>query len=433
MAGIAVLGLGTALLGAVTTDLAAGARAEVMVGAAPIMPGEPSKAAVATSIAPLAALRLEDQPWYLTIRYWPRLYLREPNAKHDATPLLAHRGSVDSAWTISRTLIWRNSLQAAAGSVDYTVYALAVTPDSVDNPGANNGRGGTPTPPPGNTGTPRVQPPNSVPPLQLPLSVLSLYDVRYETGLSVRASPRTTVDLDGTVGDTGSLKQESSGYPHHFEMGFEPSVTVAATPTDTLKIPASAEYDSVNGVKAWAGSTELEWDHRSSLVTSTRLSGGALVSGRIEGPSGGNVRPSAAAGITHGFVHARALRIDASLDLLYRPLLYVITAQYRPIATVQGAFEISIPPRWRTGLRASFSTTATTKPYVPGEVETYFVADAPVVYQASPNVAIQFGARSLWNAPHLSEPFELRDVQVWAYGAITVFLATSEGPGWVTR
>jgi hypothetical protein len=272
-----------------------------------------------------------------------------------------------------------------------------------------------------------------VPPLQLPLSVLSIYDVAYETGFSHRASPRTTVDLDGTVADTGSLNASSAAYPHHFQTGFEPSVTYAATPTDTLKMPASAEYDSVEGTKVYAGSAEIEWQHLVSPVTRTRLGAGAFISGRIEGASGGDVRPSALAGIAHGFTHTRELRIDGTLDLMYRPLLYVITAQYRPIATVQAALDVTMPPRWRAGVRASFSTTATLKPYVPGEVETYFVADAPVVYQASPNVALQAGVRSLWNAPHLSEQFEFRDVQVWGYAAVTVLLATSMGPGWVTR
>jgi hypothetical protein len=263
--------------------------------------------------------------------------------------------------------------------------------------------------------------------------VLSLYDVAFETAFAIQASPLTRFDLDAVVGDTGSLNAASDVYPHHQVVAFNPTWSQRLTRTDSLDVLLSGEYDVVNGTKLTADSAEALWVHRDSVVLTTRLGAGAVYLTRIDPSGNTEVRPAARAGVTGAFAHERSLRLEGTLDLVYRPLLYLQTATYRPIGTALAGLELVAPPRWRAAVRASFSTTITAHPYVPGEVETYFLAEAPVVYRANPNLALELGVRSLFSAPHLSEPFVPRDTQIWVYGAVTVLFATTPDPTRVTQ
>lgn len=437
--GLAIFGLGAALLGSVTADAAAGARLELMGGAAPLQPGEPTKASIATALTPLAALRLSEPSWDLVCRYWPRLYLREPNPSADGRLLLLHQASIGNRVDLSPTVTWQSSLQGTAGSYDYTVYALSATPDAALRSGPKGQPGvvqpgGLQPPTMGGAGQPTLPPQQAgVPPANLPLSVLSIYDVSFDTSFALRTSARTSLDLGGVLGDSGSLNSGSSLYPHHQRAVFEPSFAYALSPVDDVKVPAAVEYHAIETTHLFAGSAQVDLTHRFSVLTKMRAGIGGVFFERVDPAAGAQVRPSGLLGITQAFAHLRELRIDGALDVIYQPLLYVQIAQYRPTLTLQAGVDAVLSPRWKAGARVSMSTTATAHPYVPGEIETFFIADAPVVYQATPSLAFELGARTLWNAQHFSESLAPENVQVWAYGAVTVLFATTEDPGQVTR
>ncbi len=424
----------TRLLGALTADAVAGGRTEVMAGIAPVLPGESSEGSVGAALTPFGALQLSEETWHLGLKYAPRLLWRAPNAVNDGRPLLLQSGALEHEALLGRSLTLTTEVQGSAGRVDYSMYALQATPGGSVSPAGTGAQPGQPqTTTPGTAAPSATTGQAGVAPSQLSLTVIDLYDVSADTKLQAHTDARTTLTLGASGGDNGPIGAASESYPRHTRAALEPSLRYQLSPTDNLRMPLSSEYHRVNGVTLVDDSAELEWEHRFLPQTTLLLAAGGLYAKPLDPAGNGTFFPSADASLSHALVYERGLRIQGTLDVALQPLLFVLDADFRPIASVQAAFDMIVPPRLRAGLRASFSTTATARPYTPGEVETYFVAEAPIVYDVSPNVSFECGARSIWSAPHLSESFQLENAQLWGYLAITAVLGTNDDPIEMTR
>lgn len=382
------------LLFATTSDVAAGARAEIMAGSAPVIPSEPPRASFATELTPLAVYQLRDRRLRFVLRYQPRLFYRRPNVLGLDRPVLLHRASADERLTVSRSLTFRANLGASYGEVDYTGLSRILSPTQVS---------------------------------QLNLSILRLYDVEQTAALDARTGRRSSLSVAGFVGKGGPVDAVDSPIPTHARAGGGPTVRYRPSRTSDLRIPISVEYHLVNHEPIWAQMGELEWNYRASRRTRTTLAAGALSSEYPDAGRGSRVQLIAHAGITRGLVARRRFLLEARTSAGVRPTLNLLRAEYRPMAALEASLTARIP-RWTAALRATLYTAATSKPLRTGEPETFFSAETPVIYAVNPNWSLEVGTRSLFRSPHWKDGLDVQQLQLWVYGAVTAIFGTERDP-----
>lgn len=392
---VAVLALSGVVLGAVSTDIAVGARAETMVGSAPVVPTEPPRASFGAELTPLAGVELEDHRFRVVIRYNPRFFLRRPNILGLDRPVFLNRGSADERLRLSRTVTFRSNLSGSIGEVDYVGLASVLSRTQLS---------------------------------QVNQSVIRLYEVEQRLGVDVRASRRTTLLFNAFVGKGGAPDLSSSIFPTHTRLGGGPTLRYLLTRRDELRLPASVEYHRVNAAELAAETIELDWDHRISRRTRTTLVGGTFASEYLDSRHGSNVLPVASASVEHGLVIRRGTRLDGRIGVGVRPILNLLFSEYRPLAYTEGSLAFSSPPHWTAALRASLYTAATTTPLPTNEPETFFAAEAPIVYTIDPNWSVEVGARSFFLSPHLRNGFDVKQLQLWGYAAVTGVFGTEPEP-----
>lgn len=392
---VAVLALSGVLLGAVSTDVAAGARLETMIGSAPVLPTEPTQAAFAAELTPLAGIELKDHRFRVMLRYSPRLFLRRPNVLGVDRPVLLHRATADERLRISRTVTFRANLSGSIGEVDYVGLSGVLPPTQLS---------------------------------QLNQSVIRLYDIQQTLALDLRASRRWLVSMSGFAGRGGPMSFETTALPTHTRAGAGPTIRHFLTRVDELRLPASAEYHRVGTTALAAEMGELDWDRHLSARTGTSLGGGVLASQYLDSSRSGTVLPTGSAAIRHALVDRRDLRIDGRLGVVLRGILNLLAVEYRPVAGLEAALALRSPPHWTANLRSSLYTAATSTPLRTGEPETFFSVEAPVIYTIDPNWSLETGLRSFFRAPHLSRGFDVEQLQVWGYVAVMGIFGTDPEP-----
>ncbi len=391
----AAIALPGTLLFATTSDVAAGARAEVMAGSAPVIPSEPPRASFATELIPLAVYQLRDRRLRFVLRYQPRLFFRRPNVLGLDRPVLLHRASADERLRVSRSLTFRSNLGASYGEVDYTGLARILSPTQVS---------------------------------QLNLSILRLYDVEQTAALDARTGRRSSVSVAGFAGKGGPVDAVGSPIPTHARAGGGPTVRYLPSRRSELRIPISIEYHLVNHVPIWAQMGELEWNYRASRRTRTTLAAGAVASEYPDAGRGSRVQLIAHAGVTRGLVARRRFLLEARTSAGVRPTLNLLRAEYRPMASLEASLAARLPPRWTAAVRAAFYTAATSRPLETREPETFFSAETPVTYAVNPNWSLEVGTRSLFRSPHWKDGLDVQQLQLWVYGAVTAVFGTERDP-----
>lgn len=392
---VAVLALSGVVLGAVSTDIAAGARAETMVGSAPVVPSEPARASFAAELIPVAGVELEDHRFRVVIRYNPRLFLRRPNVLGLDRPVFLHRASADERLRVSRTVTFRSNLTGSIGEVDYVGLAGVLSRTQL---------------------------------AQINQSVIRLYEIDQRIGLDLRMTRRTTLLLDGFVGKGGAPDISSSLFPTHTRAGAGPTLRYLLTRRDQLRLPTSIEYHRINVAQLASETAELDWEHNISRRTRTTLAGGAVVSEYVDSRQGSTVFPLASASVDHGLVTHRDNRLEGRVSVGVRPVLNLLFAEYRTLAYTDGSVAFRSPPHWTAALRASFYTAATTTPLPSNEPESFFSAEAPITYTVDRNWAVEVGARSFFLSPHLKNGFDVMQLQLWGYAAVTGIFGTEPEP-----
>lgn len=398
-ASAAVFAFASAVLGALSPDAAVGARLEIMAGSAPVLPSEPPEASFAAELAPLAALELEDARFRLVLRYNPRLFVRRPNVLGLDRPIFLHRGSLDEQSRLSRTVTFRNSIQGSAGEVDYVGFAGILPPTQLS---------------------------------QVNLSVIRLYDVQDTVSLDVLTAPRSRAVLAAVVGRSGPLDGGTNGaFPVHTRAAFQPEFQHTLTRRDRLKTLGSFEFHRIEQTKPVDLAVQtagVDWERTHDRRTTTTIGGGVLVAEPTNSDRDSSFIPVGSASVLEHLVMTRRARLDGRLGVAMTGVLNILRAEYRPLAGVSGALEFRHPPRLTAVLRASLFTAATSTPLTTGEPETFFSAEAPVVYTVSPNLALEAGARSSFRSPHLKEGIRVEQLQIWGYGAVTVLFGTADDP-----
>jgi hypothetical protein len=411
-----------AVLGSVGVDAAVGGRAVVMAGSAPVIPSEPARASVALELTPVAALETSDESFRLVVKYAPRIFYRQPNALGLDRPLFLHRLRLDHLAFANETTTIRSNVEASMGEVDYVGYLnqFAPTPGS---PPPN-----TPPPAPGNTQTLTT----------VNQSIISYYDVQGTADIEERFDKRSALAVDALLGMSNALDTNNAFFPAHARAGLTPTYRYRLTRTDQLVVPSSLEYHVVKqfelapqgstskNVSIFVWTAEAEWDHRASRYTTYSASGGFMYAAQTNPPDGSSFFPIVTAGVTHLFYDARDLRVRARLEPSLRGTLNLLHAEYRTTLAVQGSVEVLLP-HFTAALRGTFYTS-TMSPLPTGEPETFFGAEAPFIYSPDPNLALEVGARTFFLAPHLEHTFEVMQLQVWGYGAVTVLFGTRADP-----
>lgn len=392
---VAVLALSGVVLGAVSTDVAAGARAETMVGSAPVVPSEPARASFAAELIPIAGVELEDHRFRIVIRYNPRLFLRRPNVLGLDRPVFLHRASADERLRVSRTVTFRSNLSGSVGEVDYVGLAGVLSRTQLS---------------------------------QVNQSVIRLYEIEDRIGLDVRTSRRTTLLLDGFVGKAGAPNLSSSTFPTHTRVGGGPTLRYLLTRRDQLRLPASMEYHRINTTQLTAETAELGWEHNVSRRTRTTLTGGALASEYVDSQRGTTVYPVASASVDFGLVTHRDHRLDGRASIGLSPFLNLLFAEYRTLAYTDGGVTFRSPPHWTAAVHASFYTAASATPLPSNQPESFFSAEAPITYTIDRNWAVEVGARSYFLSPHLKNGFDVEHLQLWGYAAVTGIFGTEREP-----
>jgi len=378
-------GAGVAIFGAVSVHGAVGGRTELAAGSAPITPSEPAQAAVTAEVTPGAALGVNARRWQFESGYALRMFYRAPNALELDRPLFLQRARLGHTVRLDRRLTLQSSATGSYGEVDYTETSAVFDPTQTS---------------------------------QLDQPVIDFYDVEARTALDARVERRTGVSGGVLFGRSAPL-QPGTGLPVHTRVGVASEYRHQLTRRDEAALPVSVEHHTLDDAALVALSAELGWRRRASRRTTVALAVGALHAEPVSEQGESSLLPTGRASVEHALRRERGFSWDSRATISLRAALDVLRVEYRPIAGIEAATELAWFPRWSSAVRAAWYTAATAEPLGTGEPETTFRAEAPVIFAATPEVALEAGLRTGWRAPHWSEGFDVEQLELWVYAAVT--------------
>ena len=397
----ALLALGPGLYRPVfaSVEFGSGARTELRAGSAPITSGEPSEPGVMLQLTGLSTVDLASTVQRLTLRYFPRFFVRYPNEFELTRPLFLHSGDARHEYRASESLTWKSAFRGSAGEVDYTASELALASRSAAPTGA---------------------------------AVLQFVDIEGTTGLTQAFSERTTGSaavLAGynspydEIGDTDDTV--FAPYPAHTRYGLELEWAHRRSARTLILLPLRALYDRFSiGTEFSSVGALLVVRQMHSQKTRSELRGGALVVKRLdESESDVEVFPQARVELVLSSAPTETQRFEQRIGVGIDPFLDPVRAEYRLLGGVELVSSLELPPRWTAALALAGSTTVSPDPLEPPELETYVSARTPIRYRTSETSFLEFGIRTSARGPHFADPpFELTDFELWGYVAYAFVL-----------
>jgi hypothetical protein len=394
----ALLALGPGLLaptlGAV--ELGSGARIELRAGSAPVTSGQPSVPTVALDLRGFSTAVFSSDRHTLTLRYFPRFFVRHPNDLDLTRPLFLHAGDLHHEYRAAPTLTWKNDVRASVGEVDYSSSELALASG-------------------------RANP--------LDVAVIQFAEVEGATGLHHAFDEKTSGSATLLLGYNTPYDQiESTAddgtitipYPAHAQAVLALEASHKSSEKTTLSLPAFVRYDGFsNDSEFAAASLSLAITHLHGALTRSELRGGAMVVKRLDTPGDDvSVFPRALAEIFTRSASSETHRFEHHAGLALEPYLDPVRAEYRLLGGVELGSLLELYPRWSAGIELAGSTSVSRHPLVPPELETYLEARTPFRYRLGDHSFFEFGTRWRARGPHLGDPpFELTDFELWGYAA----------------
>jgi hypothetical protein len=377
-----------------TLEAASGARTELAVGTAPVLPSGPNETSAALTLEPFAGLRFAEPDWTIVAAYDPRVFWRRPNAAALDRPIYLHRAFASHEVSFDRRTEMGERLTLAYGEIDYTASGIALLPGQTS---------------------------------QVDVAVLNYYEVASDVAFSRLLDRRTTLGVGVSGGESGAV--DSAILPTHRQIEGGPEITRTLGRRDALAFPVTAGFHEVGDVDLVTSGGALDWTHRPSLRTETLLAAGARYASRLD-DGDSNVLPLATAAVKSTLHAEGARRLDVGVALSLRPVLDVVAAVYRAIFAFESDVVYQPAPRWTTSLRTSLYTPIDPA-REPRQPETTYSAEAPITWTPSPEVGLEFGVRHAGRAPHLANGFSIAQPQIWGYFALTLRESTGRDPGWL--
>jgi hypothetical protein len=400
----ALLALGSGLSRPVfaSVEFGSGARTELRGGSAPVASGLPSEPGVMLQLTGLSTIDLGSPVQRLTLRYFPRFFVRYPNEFDLTRPLFLHAGDAHHEYRATETLTWKSSFRGSAGEVDYTASELALASRRATAMGA---------------------------------AVLQFVDLEGSTGFTQALGERTTgsaVVLAGYNSPYDDLGDEGDDpfapYPAHTRYGLELEWAHRKSERTVFALPVRALYDRFSiGTEFSSVSALLALRQIHGPLTRSELRGGALVVKRLdESDHDVEVFPQVRVELVLASAPTETQRFEQRIGVGLEPFLDPVRAEYRLLGGVELVSTLELPPRWTASLALAGSTPVSTEPLAPPELETYVSARAPIRYRTSETSFLEFGLRTSARGPHFADPpFELTDFELWGYVAFAFVLGNA--------
>jgi hypothetical protein len=382
-----------------SVEFGSGARTELRAGTAPVTSGQPSEPGVMLQLTGLSTVDLASTVQRLTLRYFPRFFVRYPNEFELTRPLFLHSGDARHVYRASESLTWKSAFRGSAGEVDYTASELALASRSAAPTGA---------------------------------AVLQFVDIEGSTGLTQAFSERTTGSAAVLAGynspydDVGDTDDPAfAPYPAHTRYGLELEWAHRRSERTLIAVPVRALHDRFSiGTEFGSVGALLVLRQIHGQKTRSELRGGALVVKRLdESERDVEVFPQARAELVLTTAPTETQRFEQRIGVGIEPFLDPVRAEYRLLGGVELVSALELPPRWTAALALAGSTTVSPDPLEPPELETYVSARTPIRYRTSETAFLEFGIRTSARGPHFADPpFELTDFELWGYVAFAFAL-----------
>jgi hypothetical protein len=401
----ALLALGTGLKLPIfaSVEFGSGARSELRAGSAPVTSGRPSEPGVMLQLTGLSRVDLASPVQRLTLRYLPRFFVRYPNEFELTRPLFLHAGDAHHEYRASEALTWKSSFRGSAGEVDYTASELALA-----------SRRAAPT----------------------AAAVLQFVDLEGTTGLTQTFDEKTSGSVAVLAGYNSPYDELSDSnddaalapYPAHTRFGVDLEAAHRSSERTTLALPLRARYDRFStGTEFTSLGALLVVRQIHGPLTRSELSGGALVVKRLDEPERDvEAFPQARVELTLATAPSETQRFEQRIGVGIEPFLDPVRAEYRLLGGVELVSSLELRPRWTAAVALSGSTTVSSDPLEPPELETYVSAQTPIRYRTSDTSFLEFGIRTSARGPHFKgPPFELTDFELWGYVAFAFVLGNA--------
>ncbi len=401
----ALLALGASLGRPVlaSIELGSGARSEIRAGTAPVTSGRPSEPAMMLQLTGLSTIDLASPVQRLTLRYFPRFFVRYPNEFELTRPLFLHSGDAVHEYRATESLTWRNGFRGSAGEVDYTASELALTSRRAAPTGA---------------------------------AVLKFVDVEGTTGLTQAFGERTTGSVAALAGYNSPYDEIGdrddadalAPYPAHTRYGLDLEATHRSSERTAFALPLRARYDRFStGTEFTSVGALLVLRQIHGPLTRSELRAGALIVKRLDEPERDvEAFPQARVELALASAPSETHRFEQRIGMGLEPFLDPVRAEYRLLGGVELVSSLELPPRWTASVALAGSTTVSTDPLEPPELETYVSAQTPIRYRTSETSFLEFGIRTSARGPHLADPpFELSDFELWGYAAFAFVLGNA--------
>jgi hypothetical protein len=235
-------------------------------------------------------------------------------------------------------------------------------------------------------------------------------------GYNAPFDPVETSSADGAI---------TIPYPAHARAALEVDAAHRTSADVRLSLPALVRYDHFsNDTDFGAASLALVIAQAHGALVRSELRGGAMVVKRLDTP-GDDVSffPRARAELWATSAPSETLRLEHHAAVTIEPFLDPVRAEYRSLGSIELATRLELLPRWTAALELAGSTTVSSEPLDPPELETYLEARTPTRYRVSDTSFVEFGTRFRARGPHLADPpFELTDFEFWGYAAFAFAL-----------
>lgn len=414
------LGAAALALFGVTADVAAGARADLAVGRAPLALGEPEQAALTGELVPALALRLETQRAANILRYYPRLFWRYPGGLTLTRPVVYHRIDFRSTYQASRSLELGGTLAVGAGELDYSGARLVFDPEQSSTVEEEVLKYGTAT-----AG------------VDAELTITRDWAVQS----SLEAERSGPVDLDEPGFD------ERPDFPLQDRVTLELEPRYQLTRNDTLSALLQEDFRHFSsGRSLWVSRAQLQHAHQWSRTDELRAIAGLVVGYWSEGSAGPSAEgdegektrfmPVGSLSARGSVYQSRRIQLELSGTVGIDGLVDAIRATLEPRAGLSGSLSAILPPRWSAAIIASAYTAATDEPRSGPEGfasdETIASVTTPVRYLLQPGAVLEFGTRATVRGPHLEVSGDrVREKEYWAYVAFAYAWSTARDPSWL--
>lgn len=413
-----------------SVQAAAGGRVEVLAGAVPDNPVQPSRAQMAWAVIPVAGLHVQRQRYELTALYRPRIFWRIPNRLELKRPLLLHQGSLDHRYSISRRTTLQNRLQVSAGEVDYALSSFVFDPSQPTVPNDDV--------------TPLIRG-------QASSTLTHAISRRLAAGAALFGSYNAPL-----YGD------DASGFRTSAVLELEPFIGYQLDARNDLTFLTAAGFSWFSsgvgeaplfGVpSAESGATtfaivapSLRLRHQFSRTTQASAAGGLgyvrVVQGSdLLGAREGDVdiAPTADVEVQNQTWRSHGRSLNTAAFAQYRWFFDPILG--RPVRRlgVGAMAALDLPPDWSVASRVTYFTSIGGDEFEPPEFlsgrrldQSMLRIDVPVTYEISRYLGLEFGVRSNLRGGEIGSGTGFDRVELWAYGALRfVFDPRDAEAGW---